>query len=453
MTEFVNASPAKRFFVEMLTRDIRLEDAVLDLVDNAVDSLIRSQNINLTQLLTSLTDTEPYEQELRKKKSILVEINDKEFRIEDNCGGIEIDHAREHVFRFGAAEKPKDAYLSVYGIGLKRAVLKMGRYITVESRNVKSGFRVTMDIEKFERPEESWHFPIEEISPADSVDDSGTIITVKQLTRESQIRLRSGLFENQLVESIGQSYSLFLNRFVNVKFNDRPVTPATISISNSDEVVTSLSKVEFGEVQVFVVAGLQTVDGKDWRGHTAGWYVICNGRVVVFADRTALTGWGVRLPIFQPKHRGFIGIAMFISHDPELLPWTTTKRGVNAESEVYQFVRERMMTDARPVIRFLDKRYQSVPVSSENTDNLEVRDGSLREALVPTPINTIFGQESRKFSAASRIIRKERMLSVQYRIERAKIVEAKEIIGDGKMSAGKVGLHTFEYFLSNEAKE
>ena len=36
------ASPAKRFFVEMLTRDIELADAILDLLDNCVDGALRS---------------------------------------------------------------------------------------------------------------------------------------------------------------------------------------------------------------------------------------------------------------------------------------------------------------------------------------------------------------------------------------------------------------------------
>ena len=36
--------PAKRFFVEMLTRDIELQDSILDLLDNCVDGAMRSNN-------------------------------------------------------------------------------------------------------------------------------------------------------------------------------------------------------------------------------------------------------------------------------------------------------------------------------------------------------------------------------------------------------------------------
>lgn len=40
----INAEPTKAFFVDMLTRDIPLEQAVLDLVDNSVDGAKSMKN-------------------------------------------------------------------------------------------------------------------------------------------------------------------------------------------------------------------------------------------------------------------------------------------------------------------------------------------------------------------------------------------------------------------------
>ena len=40
-----DARPTKQFFIENLTRDLSLEDAILDLVDNAIDALIRTRHI------------------------------------------------------------------------------------------------------------------------------------------------------------------------------------------------------------------------------------------------------------------------------------------------------------------------------------------------------------------------------------------------------------------------
>jgi hypothetical protein len=39
--ETIYGGPTKRFFVSMLTRDIELTDAILDLIDNSVDGATR----------------------------------------------------------------------------------------------------------------------------------------------------------------------------------------------------------------------------------------------------------------------------------------------------------------------------------------------------------------------------------------------------------------------------
>jgi len=40
--DVVKGSPSKAFFVNMITRDISLGDAILDLLDNAVDGVKRA---------------------------------------------------------------------------------------------------------------------------------------------------------------------------------------------------------------------------------------------------------------------------------------------------------------------------------------------------------------------------------------------------------------------------
>jgi hypothetical protein len=40
MDKGINASPRKAFFTDMLTRDITLEDCILDLIDNSIQGII-----------------------------------------------------------------------------------------------------------------------------------------------------------------------------------------------------------------------------------------------------------------------------------------------------------------------------------------------------------------------------------------------------------------------------
>ena len=93
--EPVDASPVKSFFVHMLTRDIRLEEAILDLIDNCVDGILRSQHATNTD--------RPYE-------GFRAEIDFKKdsFSISDNCGGIPWS-VHDYAFRMGRrADQPPD---------------------------------------------------------------------------------------------------------------------------------------------------------------------------------------------------------------------------------------------------------------------------------------------------------------------------------------------------------
>ena len=49
--ETVDATPVKSFFVDMLTRDIELVDAILDLLDNCVDGICVKRKTVQVQLL------------------------------------------------------------------------------------------------------------------------------------------------------------------------------------------------------------------------------------------------------------------------------------------------------------------------------------------------------------------------------------------------------------------
>ena len=63
------AFPAKRFFVDMLVRDIELQDAILDLLDNCVDGAMRS-----IEGEAAVTPKKPYVDLKQKLISILLNL-------------------------------------------------------------------------------------------------------------------------------------------------------------------------------------------------------------------------------------------------------------------------------------------------------------------------------------------------------------------------------------------
>jgi hypothetical protein len=61
------------------------------------------------------------------------------FVIEDNCGGIPLSTARDYAFRFGREvgdRRDSDIItIGMYGIGMKRAIFKLGRSARVTSKS------------------------------------------------------------------------------------------------------------------------------------------------------------------------------------------------------------------------------------------------------------------------------------------------------------------------------
>src|SRR5438034_695877 len=105
----------------MLTRDLALNRAVLDLIDNSIDGARRLRP-EPDQDLTGL--------------EIAVELDRDHFHIYDNCGGIGIDIAKHYAFRFGRPRGmvPTPGSVGQFGVGMKRALFKFGRQFEIKSK-------------------------------------------------------------------------------------------------------------------------------------------------------------------------------------------------------------------------------------------------------------------------------------------------------------------------------
>ena len=143
MDKTVDARPTKSFFVDMLTRDITVADAIFDLCDNALGRTFSLANIDPSSVvLKGLTRTRPL-----KHFYLRLSVSSSGITIEDNCGGISINHARSEVFRIGGhADNPVDAGLSVYGIGMKRAFFKLATQVSVQSSLGQEWFDLSFNV-------------------------------------------------------------------------------------------------------------------------------------------------------------------------------------------------------------------------------------------------------------------------------------------------------------------
>ncbi len=114
--------------------------------------------------------------------------------------------------------------------------------------------------------------------------------------------------------------------------------------------------------------------GKRRKRDTAGWTIVCNDRVVVANDKTILTGWGeAGVPKYHPQHISIAGIVHFKSTDARKLPITTTKRGIDASSELYLHVKERMREGLKLFTTYTGRWKQLSKEEKERTRNAKVQ--------------------------------------------------------------------------------
>ena len=359
--EPVDASPVKSFFVSMLTRDIQLEEAILDLLDNCVDGILR---------LKGRSEPRPYE---GFKAEITFDADS--FSIADNCGGIPWG-LHNYAFRMGRApDRPRDesGSVGVYGIGMKRAIFKMGMHCLISTRNREDQYEVEITPDWITN-EDVWEIPVREADI--SADYDGTTIVVGELYPGIARTFGEGVksFSSDLKRMIATHYAYIIDKGFQVTVNGDPVRPRTTKIvydqqdtARADAIRPFVFKSATDGVQVYLAVGFtrpipsenelkEEQEGARYSSVDAGWTILCNDRAVLYCDRSELTGWGeAGVPRYHTQFIAISGIVDFRSEDPSKLPTTTTKRGIDASSPLYLQVKNKMREGMRIFTDYTNK--------------------------------------------------------------------------------------------------
>jgi hypothetical protein len=352
----VDASPVKEFFIDILTRDISLVAAILDLVDNSVDSA-RSMRPN-----GDLTGVH-----------INVVAKPGEFSIEDNCGGIGVQNAKDYVFRMG---RPDDAVVNPgsigqFGVGLKRGLFKLGSSFIVHSATELDSFTIDLNVAAWV-DEAEWSFPMNVHDDA-APSERGTTIIVDSL----HARVAEAFSDDETLETLRQElqsrHRLAVTNGLNLTLNGTAIPKAESTVALSELIAPAVRTFDvptFGDgmVSVRIVVGVSArpADDVDEDGEPesqpraavdAGWLVFGNGRLLLANDKTSLTGWGSgrnNIPQYHNQFARFRGFVYMDSVDSNAIPWNTMKTGVDSDSKIWRLIRQAMIDAARDVIKLLN---------------------------------------------------------------------------------------------------
>lgn len=438
MAEKASAEPTKEFFVNMITKDIQLDACILDLLDNCLDGAN-------TQLANRGSETD------RRYEGYWAEItiSEDEFKIADNCGGISVDEAINYAFRFGRrpdAPSEADYSIGLYGIGMKRAMFKMGKTIDIESSTAEEAFNVSIDVDMWLARQE-WDFDLER---EDVHETAGTTIEIYDLHDEVKGEFADQVFVNKLRRSIARDYSIFLQNGFTATVNGEDVAPYEFRLRESDQFAPVKREYADDSIHVEVTAGMAGLPNDDISAESPenaipeveyyGWFVLCNDRVVIAADKSSDTVWGdEEFPVWHPQYNGFMGFVSFRSQRPELLPWTTTKRQIDLDDPVYR----RAVTVMKEVTR------QYIDYTTQRKANLDQAKEFERQTI-PIPVLRI---EQRPQMVLPRLTPRVNVVNINYQKPLRDVRKVAEALGNASMTYRQVGIDTFDYYYKTHVED
>lgn len=429
----IDAHPTKELFINMLVRDLSLIDAIGDLVDNSVDAAL-SLHTN------------------RKFNGLFVHIlvQPGHFSIKDNCGGISRNTAANYAFRFGRHRNAKTVKGSVgqFGIGMKRALFKLGKNFTIASTTSKESFEVTINVEEWKRKENEWKFSFDTPKPQSHLPAAiGTRITVNNLQDDVAIEFKQPeTFVNKLISTLQYEHMFAISQGLEIRVNSFRLKAPKLEFLAGPNFATGFWEKQIGNVNVKVYAGISEPNSE-----LGGWYIFCNQRLVLGPEQTEITGWTTTqrggTVSYHSQYNRFRGYVFFEADNASELPWNTTKTGMDLDSPLYKAVKHQMMKMMKPVISFCNKLKKEREKDNEFQPlndltaklNLVNLDDYPKESHAP----------AFNFPAVSATrIKEAGRVTIQFVVDRKKLEKAKEYLD--VTTNWEVGSKAFEYFYSSE---
>lgn len=417
----VHADPTKEFFMTMLTRDISLTSAILDLVDNCIDAAKSNGGC--------------------QGKRINLEINENLFKMEDTCGGMSKYVAENYAFKFGRALNAPHTPNAIgkFGVGMKRAFFKIGKTIEIDSLCGEDSFSIIIDAEEWKQTDD-WEFSLEDNTLSHT--ENGVRITIVNLHETVSIDFSDTAYISTLSDFIADAHHKALSEGIEIYVNAKIIKCRDLEIKKSSQLGILGREYEINGVRVKVISGIGKRILK-----AGGWNIFCNNRLIEGANQTKVTGWGTQgMRAYHTDLAYFRGMVEFNSENGSLLPWNTTKNGVDIDNPIYKSVLVEMIRQTKIIDKFLKDRTKeqtafdsdvidSTPIndSIESAEEVSFFDADYNETFIREIIPTIPRSDVKRIS---------------YSVTNAQLKIAKDILT--VTTAADVGRLTFDYFMDNE---
>jgi hypothetical protein len=445
-TKSAKADPTREFFVSVLGKDISLVAAIIDLADNSVDGARRLR---------------PGDESSFDGLFIEIKTSADRFSIKDNCGGISVSTAETYAFRFGhPTTVPLPQYATgQFGVGMKRALFKLGNHFTIASNTQDSAFTMDVVVDKWAKKTGPWEFALENVRENVKIAPKviGTTIVVDSLHPTIVSDLSDAELLSDLRAELAQRHMLSLHRGLTITLNGYKLSLDAPAMIVSKQIIPAYMRLSLNggaPIDVRLLCGVSKGPVRD-----GGWSVFLNERMVLLNDKSELTGWGTRderrIPRYHGQYGRFRGYAFLSCPETTRLPWDTTKTGLDVDRPEYRAVASRMISLMEPVVRFLDDVSEEIAVINEKqlddpgplVQALSARERSLFDVLDKLPRSAKVDRPFHR-PAATLVKPPPTTQSIQFRRSRDEIAKMKKHFR--VRSAYAAGEAAWEYVLEAE---
>ncbi|KTR41664.1 hypothetical protein NS263_04085 [Curtobacterium oceanosedimentum] len=455
-------------FIDVLIRDVSLIPAILDLVDNSVDSA------NALLRAVSAQQTAGGGPELEPLWIEIVATPDR-FEVRDNCEGIAVGAAENYVFALGrpadAPENQAAGTIGRFGVGMKRTLFKIAKRFTVHSSTHDSTFRVDLDVDDWmdkrtDDDRDDWFIQLDVLEhPSEAA--RGTTISVEQLQPWVAAAFDDGKTLNRLREELRSRHRMAIEQGIRISLNGKLLKPLPSQVSLGDEIAPAhraftVAGDEGLPIDVRIFAGLvkaathrgmdeEPEDGKEAE-RAAGWYVFGNGRLIVGPDRSDLTGWGGGrdLPRYHNQYSRFRGYVLMEAEDVRALPWTTDKTDIEPDQAAWVKIRREMVDAGREVIGHLNaiKRETGAPTEITHRPlSAALESAGTKTVTISEIAPTLTEDQRAKAPAENPDARPREGIRIAYAVDEDEYTEvASGLDVDTKKAVGE---RTFSYYLEH----
>ncbi len=322
----------QNYLISGITKDVTTLECIYDLIDNSIDAarndLLGKKGPRLDHygLPASYSGYE-----------VRVNISLTSFNISDNCSGIAEAAVAKRSFMTGARSSHPFG-IGTFGVGLNRAVFKLGSKTDLVTDDARTYLTLSFRVDQVRDNEGKGIY-------AESSKSKGKKmyrLEITELNGGIVQDFKSARWQESMKRGVRERYGRFIKKGLKLFVDGSEVKPFEKGIQQNLYFPPLFERRELADgVMFYLEAGFHEdydlspgagAGGKNKNlAEEYGWYVVCNDRIILVADRSKITGWKQ----WHPEYNGFVGWVHYVSKDPDSLPWDSKKTGIDTHSGAY----------------------------------------------------------------------------------------------------------------------